>query len=85
MDSFIENHKEFMKDNKSKLKSQERFRSKVHNVFTEEVNKIARSTNDDKRIQSIDSIESYAYRTRKYLACKKHEIKCNNITKQYKR
>ena len=36
------------------LKSQQRFKSKKHNVFTEEINKIASS---DKRIQSIDSIE----------------------------
>ena len=32
-----------------------------HNVFTEVINKIAASTNDDKRMQSIDSIETYAY------------------------
>ena len=42
------------------LKSQQGFKSEKHNVFTEEVNKIALSANDDKRIQSIDSIEIYA-------------------------
>ena len=57
------------------LKSQLRFRSKKHNVFTEEVNKTALSTNDDKRIQSIDSIETYAYGTRRNLVCKKEKIK----------
>ena len=41
------------------------------------------SANDDKRIQSIDSIEIYAYGRSKYLICKKEEIKCNNIIKQY--
>ena len=30
-------------------------------VFTEEINKIALSSNDDKRMQSINSIETYAY------------------------
>ena len=30
------------------------------NVFTEEINKIALSSNDDKRMQSIDSIEAFA-------------------------
>ena len=29
------------------------------NVFTEETNKIALSSNDDKRMQSIDSAETY--------------------------
>ena len=32
------------------LKSQQRFRSEKYNVFTEEVNKITLSTNNDKRI-----------------------------------
>ena len=39
---------------------QQRFRSEKHNVFTEEINNIALSLNDDKRLQSIDSIETYA-------------------------
>ena len=32
------------------------------------------STNDDKRIQSIDSIETYMYGASKYLVCKKEGI-----------
>ena len=43
------------------LKIQQRFKSKRHNVFTEEINKIALSSNNDKRMQSIDLIETYAY------------------------
>ena len=39
---------------------------------------------NDKRVQSIDLIETYVYGTRKDLVCKKEEIKCNNIIKQYK-
>ena len=30
-----------------------------HNVFTEEINKIALSSNDDKRMQSIDPKDAY--------------------------
>ena len=63
---------------------QQRFKSKTHNVFTEEINKIALSSNDDKRIQSIDLIEKYAHGTSKDLVCKKEGIKCDNIIKQYK-
>ena len=48
------NHKELIKSDKKILKSQQRFRSEKHNVFTEGVNKIAISANNDKRIQSID-------------------------------
>ena len=36
------------------LKSQQRFKSDHHKVYTEEVNKIALGSNDDKRIQTYD-------------------------------
>ena len=35
-------------------------------------------------MQSIDSIETYAYGTSKDLVSEKEEIKCNNIIKRYK-
>ena len=40
---YLKNHKGFMKNNKSILKIQEKFKSERHNVFTEEINKIASS------------------------------------------
>ena len=43
------------------LKSQQRFRSKGHDVYTANINKIALSSNDDKRIVSSDKITSYPY------------------------
>ena len=52
--------------------------------FSEEINKTALSSNDDKRMQSIDSIEVYAYGTSKDLVSEKEDIKCNNIIKWYK-
>ena len=60
------------------LKTQERFQSERHNVFTEEINKIALSSNDDKIIQSNDLIETYAYAISKDIVSEKEEIKCNN-------
>ena len=50
---------EFISNNKLILKSQERFRSE------KQVNKVELSANDGKRIQSIDSIETYTYETNK--------------------
>ena len=35
-------------------------------------------------MQSIDSIETYAYGTSKDLASEEEEIKCGNIKKRYK-
>ena len=43
--------KEFIRSNKLILKTQERFKSEKRNIFTEEINKIAISSNDDKRMQ----------------------------------
>ena len=43
------------------LKSQQRFISKGHDVHTENINKIALSSNDNKRIVSSDKITSYSY------------------------
>ena len=43
-ESIKENHKEFIKNNKSILKIQQRFKSQKHSVFTEEINKIALSS-----------------------------------------
>ena len=42
------------------------------------------TANDDKRMQSIDSIETYAYGTSKNILRKIEEIKGKNIVKQCK-
>ena len=43
------------------LKSQQRFITKKHDVYTEDNNKIALSNNDDKRTVSSNKISSYPY------------------------
>ena len=43
------------------LKSQQRFISKKHDVYTEDINKIVLSNDDDKRIVSSDKNTSYPY------------------------
>ena len=53
------------------LQTQQRFKSERHSVFTEKSNKIAFSSNSDKRMQSIDWIETYAYGTSKDLVSEK--------------
>ena len=74
------------------LKRQKRFKSIRHNVFIEEINEIALSSNDGialssndgKRLQLIDLVKMYAYRTSKTLLHKKEKIKCRNTKRQYK-
>ena len=43
------------------LKSQQRFISKGHDVYTKNITKIALSSNDDKRLIALDKITSYPY------------------------
>ena len=43
IDRIKENHKELIKNNKWTLKIQQKFKSERHNVFIEEINKIALS------------------------------------------
>ena len=54
-------YKDCLLNNEIILKSQQRFKIEAHNVYTEEVNKIALSSNDDKRLESFDGITSYPY------------------------
>ena len=58
-----ENYKESVLKNKTILRSQLRFKSDGHNVYTEEINKIAISNNDNKRLQTFDGITTYQYGT----------------------
>ena len=44
----VKNHKDCLFNNKIILKSQQRFKSDYHNVYTEQINKIALIINDDK-------------------------------------
>ena len=52
-------YKKCLLNNEVILKSQQRFISKKHDVYTENVNKIALSNDDDKRVLSNDKITTY--------------------------
>ena len=84
VNSLTKNLKEFIKTNKLILKTQQIFKSE-RCVLIEKINKIALSSNDGKRIQSIDLLEAYVYGTSKDLVNGKGEIKSNNIIKEYKK
>ena len=65
----FENYRDSLFNNNTILRSQLRFKSNLHNVSTEEVNKIALSSNDDKRLQTFDRVTTYPYGTNAYKAC----------------
>ena len=57
----FDDYKKCLLNDKVMLKSQQRFISNKRDVYTENVNKIALSNDDDKRIVSLDKITSYLY------------------------
>ena len=75
----FKNYKDSLLNNEIIIKSQHRFRSDHHKMYTEEVNKIVLSSNDDKRIQTFDRITTYPYGTNTFKTCEnemRYEI-CN--------
>ena len=78
----FQNFKNCLFNNKTVYGSQERFKSSNHDVYTE-VNKIALSSNDDKRLQIFDGIITYPYGTNAFRACesemllKNEKVKCS--------
>ena len=65
----FENYKDSLFNNKTIMRSQLRFKSDHHNVYTEEVNKIALNSNDDKRLQTFDWVTAYQYGTNAFKVC----------------
>ena len=61
------------------LKSQRRFKSERHDVYTEEINNIALSSNDDKRLQTFDRITPDPYGASARKVCKTELLSKVNI------
>ena len=72
-------YRDFLLNNKTVLNSQQRFKSERHDIYTEEVNKIALSSNDDKRLQTFDKIKTYPYETSAGGVCKTELLSKVNI------
>ena len=72
-------YKDCLLNNEIVLKSQQRFKSERHGAYTEEINKIALSSNDDKRLQAYDRITSYPFGTSAGEVCKTELLSKVNI------
>ena len=67
--TYVSNFKDCLLNNKNVYRSQQRIKSYNHDVYVEEVNKIALSSNDDKRLQTFDRITTYPYGTSAFKVC----------------
>ena len=65
----FQNFKNCLFNNETVYRSQERFKSYNHDVYTEEVNKIALNNKDDNRLQTFDRSRTYPYGTNAFKVC----------------
>ena len=65
----FENYKDCFLSEKTIFKKQQRFKSYYHDVFTEEINKVALSSNDNKRIQTFDKATTFPQETPTVKVC----------------
>ena len=68
-----------MLDDKILSKSQQSFKSDYHEVYTEGINKIALSSNDDQSLQTSDRIKTYPYGTNAFKVCENEMFKCERF------
>ena len=75
----FENYANCLLNDKIILKSQQRFKSDYHKVYKEQVNKIAVSSNDDKRLQTHDKIKTYPYGTNAFKVCESEMLMVKDL------
>ena len=75
----FEKYTDFLLNSKNVYRSQQRFKSYNHDVYTEEVNKIVLSSNDDKRLQTYDKITTYPYGTNAFKVCESEMLEAKIV------
>ena len=75
----FQNFKDCLLNNKTIYRSQKRFKSYNHDVYTEEVKKIALSSDYHKRMQSFDGIETYPYITNAFKVCENEMLAVKDL------
>ena len=76
----FKNYTDCLFNDKVILQSQQRFKSNCHNVYTEKINKMTLSSNDNKRLQTFDKTTTYPYGTNALKVCES-EIQRNSLKK----
>ena len=75
----FENYRDSLFNNKIIMQSQLRFKSDHHNMYTEEVNKIALNSNDNKRLQTFDIVTTYPYGTNAFKVCESEMLRIRDL------
>ena len=70
----FENYKNCLFNDKTILKPQQRFKTYLHEAYTEKINKTALSSNGNKRLQTFGRVTTFSHGTNVFKLCTK--IKC---------
>ena len=76
----FENYEDSLFNNKTIMWPQLRLKSDHDNVYTDEVNKIALNTSDNRRLETSDRVTTYPYGANAFKVCESEmlcKIRCN--------
>ena len=79
LELMFKNYKNCLINGEAILKSQQRFKSNHYKVYTEEVNKITSNSDDDKRLQIFNWIETCPHGTNAFKKCKSEMMVVNDL------
>ena len=79
----VKDYKDCLFYDKTIIKSQQRFKSDHHDVYTEQINKIALSSDDDKRLQTFDRITTYPYGTHDFKVWESEMMMVRSLLENY--
>ena len=65
----FENYKNCLFNDEVILRSQQRFKRDYHDMYTQEVNKVASRSRDNKRLQTFNKTESYPHGKNAFKIC----------------
>ena len=65
----FENYRDCLFNEKTIFKKQQRFKIYYHDVYTEEINKFALSSDDNKRIKTFDKVTAFSQETHIIKVC----------------
>ena len=80
-DLMLQDYKNALFNDEVIQKSQLKFKSDCHDVYTKKINKIVLSSNDDKRTQIFDKITTYPSETSVFKVCENEVINVCNTKK----
>ena len=80
----FENYKDYLFNEKTIFKKQQRFRSYYHDKYTEEIDKVASSSNDNKRIQTFDKVTIFPQETPAVKMCENEMLTVRKAKETFK-